>query len=246
MKRTGRTFIAAVAAMLSTAVGLVATPSAAHAEVTCTYYPYKCGKVINNSGRTIQIRWYIDNVGWHQESLATGHFQGGYDGDPNTNDIDVDQVQVPSGCVANVSVSNSNLKVFPMGWDKLKSDQTVTVNGFSCGDGRVYAWNEPWNDSLDPPTKACSWFDDDLDWGNDCGVYGFRNLAGSVQNNSSQGNSVNFYFHGGFTGAWGCLGPGSVWRDLRANRFNLGLGLDGYNKAMYHEIASSKWVRACG
>jgi hypothetical protein len=118
--------------------------------------------VINNSGRTIQIRWYVDGVGWHQESLAPGHFQGGYDGDDNTNDVDVDQVQVPSGCVGKVSVS------------------------------------------------------------------------------------INFYFHGGLTGAWGCLGSGSVWRDLRANRFNLGLGLDGYNKAMYHEIASSKWVRACG
>src|SRR5262245_18139313 len=122
-------FISLMTVVSLAGMGIVATSAPAQTEAACKYFGY-CGKVINNSRQTIQIRWYIDGQGWHQESLANGHFQGGYDGDGSTDDIDVDQVYVPLGCVARVKVSNNNLAYFPANWDKLDGTQTVTVNGF--------------------------------------------------------------------------------------------------------------------
>ncbi|WP_239372623.1 peptidase inhibitor family I36 protein [Frankia sp. Cj5] len=236
MKRTRKLFATFITALLLAGLGVVFTSSPALAN-GCTIPP--CGEVINHSGQTIQIRWYVDGQGWHQESLANGEACGGYYHDG----ADVDQFYVPLGCVGKVSVNDNGVNYFPGNWDKLGDFQTVTVNGFSCGDGYVYAWNNIWNDD-NYATAVCRWYNDDSTWGDDCG--NFRNRAGAVQNNSAHGNSINFYFHTNYTGAWGCLGAGSVWRDLRYNYFSWGPGLDGYGKALRNEIASSKWVHSCG
>lgn len=203
-----------------------------------------CGMVVNNSGWDLQIRYKNSDSGpWIQETLRNGHKRGGWLNDG----VDVDQVYIPLGCVATVRITLlsgvSHSMYWPANWDKLGSDQIAEVTGILCQDGYVYAWDNIWNDD-NYANFSCRWYNDDSTWGDDCG--NFRNRASAVQNNSAHGNAINFYFHPGYTGAWGCLGPGSVWRDLRYNYFSWGPGLDGYNNAMNDEIASSKWVRSCG
>ncbi|MEV4314944.1 hypothetical protein [Actinocrispum sp. NPDC049592] len=175
-------------------------------------------------------------------SLNPGGIKGGFAHDR----IDVDQVFVPLGCVATVTITElTGVKhsiYWPGNWDKLGSDQTVEVTGFSCHDGYVYAWDNIWNDD-NYANFSCRWLDDDYNWGDNCG--NFRNRASAVQNNSAHNNSINLYFHPNLTSAWACPGPGSVWRDLRYNYFNHGSGRDGYTWAMNDEIASSKWVSSC-
>ncbi|MEU6497092.1 hypothetical protein ABZ890_43190 [Streptomyces sp. NPDC046984] len=230
-----------MAVLLVAAFGVVATSGTAQAEPVCTIAGV-CGTVVNHSGQTLQIRWFVDSTkSWHQESLDSGYSRGG-------GDVDVDEVYIPLGCVARVNVgglgTKGNLKYFPGNWDKIQSNQSVEISGIDCRqDGYVYAWDGTWDDNNQPQT-SCRWFNDDPNWGDDCG--NFRNWAGSLQNNSSHGNAVNFYYHPNYTGAWACLGPGDVWRDARYNYFSWGAGQDGYSQAIYKQIASSKWVRTCG
>jgi hypothetical protein len=118
------------------------------------------------------------------------------------------------------------------------------LESFDCNDGFVYAWEHAWNDNSQGG-RWCRWEYSDATWGDDCG--NFRNLASSLQNNSSGGNAINFYFHTEHTGAWACLGRGDVWRDLSLGiHFSWGYDRDGYGRGANDEIASSKWVRYCG
>jgi hypothetical protein len=235
MTHVRRVLATLVATLSLIGLNLVAIPAVAHASA-CNLPP--CGSVYNRSGQSIQIRYKNSDTGpWIQETLPNGQIRGGWTYDQ----VDVDQVYVPLGCIGNVNVNGAS-RYWPANWDKLGSDQTVTVNSFSCGDGYVYAWDNIWNDD-NYATISCRWYNDDPNWQNDCG--NFRSYAGAIQNNSAHGNSVNLYFHPDYTGAWACLGSGSVWRDLRYNYFSWGAGLDGYGQALNNEVASSKWVRSC-
>ncbi|GLZ38005.1 hypothetical protein [Actinokineospora sp. NBRC 105648] len=202
-----------------------------------------CGEVKNETNRTLYARYKDDDSGpWQVRALAPGQKLGGCSSPLSC--LDIDQVEIPAGCVARVSVGG-NERYFPMGWDRFSSGAYVRVLELKCRDGRVYAWENIWNDENNGGL-SCSWPEDDYNWGDNCG--NFRNRASAVQNNGSTtyNNAINLYYHTDHTGAWACLGPASVWRDLRWNYFSWGAGRDGYTYAINDEIASSKWVRTCG
>ncbi|WP_051385565.1 hypothetical protein [Actinokineospora inagensis] len=228
------------AALMLTGMTFALTPTTAQAD-DC-HLVVICGSVKNETGTPLRARYKNNNSDpWTTLALNPGQTLGGCSG---LDCLDIDQVEIPAGCVARVSVGG-NERYFPMGWDRFSSGAYIRVLELKCRDGRVYAWADIWNDENNGGL-SCSWPEDDYNWGDDCG--NFRNRASAVQNNGSTkyNNSINLYYHTNATGAWACLGPASVWRDLRWNYFSWGAGQDGYNQSMNDEIAGSKWVRTCG
>ncbi|BCJ50346.1 hypothetical protein Asp14428_18210 [Actinoplanes sp. NBRC 14428] len=107
------------------------------------------------------------------------------------------------------------------------------------GDGYFYAWDLPYKSGA-----SCRWFNSDTNWGDNCG--NFRNRASSVQNNSSQGNYANLYYHPDGGGAWACIAPGDYWDNLANYYFTWGPA-DGKNKSTNNEIAGFRWTTTqCG
>ena len=240
MRRFRRVMGSVLGALALAATGVVAAPAQpAQADATCL--PEACGKVVNESGVTLKIRYDDSNGTWHEVDLPSGRAWGGWP------IADVDQVVIPDGCVADTWVDytlGADYQIYlPSGRDKLSGWDTYTVNGLSCGDGYVYAWDSRW-DADNQSRTYCRWFYADVNWGDNCG--GYRNRASSFQNNSSSGNSVNFYFNPSYLGSWACLGPGDRWTDARYNYFSWGPGLPGYTLSINNEVASSKFVRGCG
>ncbi len=242
MRRAIRAGAATLATVLLSILAVVVVPTAAHAS-GCTLPP--CGAFANHTSQSITVRWSNDNDGWTYATVAPGQTKGGW-----TNDgIDVDFFLVPTGCVAigTVPTDGSFTYYGPAGWDKIASTETVSISSISCRDGYVYAWADAadvWS-AASQGWAACRWYYNDANWGDNCG--GFRNIASTLQNNSSAGNSVNFYYSPSYGGAWACLSAGDVWRNLAAGKiFSWGSGLGGYWQSINDDIASSKFVSTCG
>jgi hypothetical protein len=255
MKGFGRVAGVLLGALAVGVAGVVAGPAAGAGaaieerlpdEAAChDFLRRECGRVINWTPVEIKVRSYHDAQSrWVENTVPPWQSLGGYD----YGRVDVDQVLVPPGCVADTQVDQrfgDDYQIYlPAGWDKLTGWDTYKLTGRNCGtDGRVYAWEHIWdNDNLS--RKYCSWYYADANWEDNCG--NFRNRASSFQNNSSSGNAVNFYFNPGYLGAWACLGPGDVWRDARYNYFSHGPNLPGYMWSINDEVASSKFVSRCG
>jgi hypothetical protein len=243
--RRPRRRIATVLSALLVAAGLlVLAPTAAQAW-GCTAPP--CGAITNNSDWDLPIRWTDNNGAWKYGFVQPGETKGGWSTDSSKR-LDVDYFQVPYGCVAVGGLPHgSSLPYYgPTGWDKINNFETVRIDRISCRDGYVYAWAsaaDAW-ESASEGQQACRFYDDDGNWGDNCG--GYRNIASTVQNNSSGGNVVKFFFHTNYTGAYACLGPKDAWRNLAAGiYFSFSPGLDGYGRNANDEIAGHKWARTC-
>jgi hypothetical protein len=238
MKRFLRLLTTLIASLALALTGLTVMSAPAQAAADCSFPP--CGRVVNNTDWNVQISWYVDSdKAWHYEWLAPGQARGGYWNDG----IDVDRFNVHPGCVAEGTFGGGVQWFWPSGQDKLSSDKTVELRSIRCGDGYVYAWENAWNDNSEGG-RWCRWFNGDNNWQDDCG--NFRNIASSVQNNSSAGNNVRFYIHPSNTGAYACLGRGDAWRDLsKGIVFSFSPGLDGYWASANNNIASHRWVTNC-
>lgn len=243
-RRTGpvRGLATALGVLVLAGLMIVLAPASAQAS-GCTVPP--CGAIKNTSTVSIRYKWTDNDRDWFYAYVAPGQTAGGFWNDRR----DVDFFEVPYGCVAIGSIPNGNhlLPYYgPSGWNKIGSAETLVISRISCRDGYVYAWASAANlwGSAAEGQMACRFYNDDGNWGDNCGNY--RNIASTVQNNSSSGNVIKFFYHTNYTGAYACLGSGDAWRNLAAGiYFSFSPGLSGYGVGANDEIAGSRWARTC-
>ncbi|MFD6323421.1 hypothetical protein ACFWOL_11225 [Streptomyces sp. NPDC058442] len=92
----------------------------------CTFPP--CGEIYNKSNRSVQIRWDDNNSGWKYGTVAPGGHVGGWFNDGR----DIDGWNAPTGCQSAYSDHPGAIYYVYGGWQKIASNQTVTIHWIKC------------------------------------------------------------------------------------------------------------------